>query len=262
MTAAPDQGADPARDPAPETTDRTARPRVPARRTVVLLGVAAAAALAGSTRPVWVTASAPDLTGSLQQVPVSGAEAAPAVTALALVALAAALATSLSAAWLRLLTGPVLILSGLGAAVAAVGATRAPAEASRSAVTGATGVAGTAVEAAATTWPLLSLVPAALVVATGVLMLAVGGRWPRRTRYRSAAVAATADPADDPAAAWDALTRGEDPTLGPGEDSEEGLEDGADGPDDAPAACRDVGPDRDPGAAPDAPHDGGTAPGR
>lgn len=201
-----------------EAAGAGARSRVPARRTVVLLGIAAAAALAGSTRPVWLTASAPDLTGNLQQVPVTGAEAAPAVMALALVALAAALLTSLSAAWLRLLTGPVLTLAGLGAALSALGAYREPAEASRSAVTSATGVAGTAVEASSTVWPLLSLAPAALVLAIGVLMLAVGGRWPRRTRYRSAAVVATADPADDPAAAWDALSRGEDPTLGADED--------------------------------------------
>ena len=46
-----------------------------------------------------------------------------------------------------------------------------------------------------------------------VVVLVVGGRWPVGTRYRSAAVAATADPGQDPAAAWDALTRGEDPSL-------------------------------------------------
>ena len=84
----------------------------------------------------------------------------------------------------------------------------------RSAVASATGVVGAQIEAETTSWPLLALVPALAVAGIGVLMLLAGGGWPRRTRYRSAAVTAIADPSDDPAAAWDALTRGEDPSLG------------------------------------------------
>jgi hypothetical protein len=74
-------------------------------------------------------------------------------------------------------------------------------------------VVGASIEASATSWPLLALVPALGVIATGVVVLLVGRTWPVGSRYRSAAVAASADPAEDPAAAWDALTRGEDPSL-------------------------------------------------
>ncbi|MGP9537084.1 Trp biosynthesis-associated membrane protein [Brachybacterium sp. AOP43-C2-M15] len=190
--------------------------RMPGRRTTVLAATAASALLAGATRTTWIEASAPDLTGSAQQIGVLGSEAAPAVLALSLVALAAALTTSLSTFWVRFLTGPVLVLAGAGSLLAIADALADPEAAARSSVTSATGVLGAAVEAGTTPWPLLALVPALAVAATGALVLWAGRSWPVRTRYRSAAVAApaaAADPAQDPAAAWDALTRGEDPSL-------------------------------------------------
>lgn len=198
------------------------RPRraLPSRRLTVLAGTAASALLAGATRTTWVEAAAPDLTGTVQQVTVLGADAAPAVLALALVAIAASVASSLSSAWVRFVTGPVLLLAGAGASLAALGVVRAPAEAAASAVTTATGVSGSGVQATATAWPLLTLAPALLVALVGVVVLLAGGSWPRRDRYRSAARTVTADPAEDPAAAWDALSRGEDPSL-----EEPGLED-------------------------------------
>lgn len=191
----------------------TPRRRLPSRRATVLAGTAASVALAGATRTTWIDATAPDLTGTVQPVSVLGADTAPAVLALALVAIAASLATSLSSAWVRFLTGPVLLLTGGGAAVSALGVLRAPEDAAGAAVTSATAVAGSAVSAEPTAWPLLALVPALLVALLGVLVLLAGGGWPRRTRYRSPAVAVSADPSEDPAAAWDALTRGEDPSL-------------------------------------------------
>src|SRR5699024_1727342 len=204
------------------------RPR-PGRRTTVLAGTAASALLAGTTRLTWIDAAAPDLTGTLQQVDVPGAEAAPAVLALALVAIAASLATSLPSALLRFVTGPVLVLTGGGAALAALRVVLDPSAAAGSAVAGATDVISSGLEAYASTSALrthvpvlavvagglllLTLVPALAVAAVGVLVLVAGGSWPRRDRYRSAAVAVAADPSEDPAAAWDALTRGEDPSL-------------------------------------------------
>src|SRR5699024_3237687 len=137
----------------------------------------------------------------------------PAGLALALAAPAAPLVTSLPSAWLRFVTGPVLVLAGGGAGLAALGVLRDPEAASGSAVATATGVLGAGLEAGTTAWPLLTLAPALAVAAVGVLVLLAGGSWPRRDRYRSAAVPAAADPSEDPAAAWDALTRGEDPSL-------------------------------------------------
>ena len=151
------------------------RPRL-GRRTAVLAGTAASALLAGATRTTWVQASAPDLTGTAQSVDVLGADAAPAVLALALAGIAASLATSLSSAWVRFLTGPVLLLAGAGAGIAALGVMRAPEAAAGSAVASATGVVGAQIEAETTSWPLLALVPALAVAVIGVLVLLAGER--------------------------------------------------------------------------------------
>lgn len=214
--------------PRPARPERSTRPERPARlsrRATVLAATAASALLAGATRTTWIHAAAPDLTGTVQQVEVMGSEAAPAVLALSLAAIAASLATSLSSAWLRFLTGPVLIVTGAGAALAAFSAAQSPQDAVGSAVASATGVLGAAVQVEATAWPLLTLIPALAVAVFGVLVLAVGRSWPTGGRYRSAALAAPvrrSDPAEDPAAAWDALTRGEDPSLGSREPGDAG----------------------------------------
>lgn len=192
---------------------RRLRRWAPSRRVTVLAGTVAGAALAGATRTTWAQATAPDLTGAAQEVAVTGSDAAPTVLALGLVALAASLATSLSSTWVRFVTGPVLVAAGLGAAWSAIAVVLDPTGASGSATGEATGIVGGQVQATATSWPLLTLVPALLVAVVGVMVLLVGRSWPMGTRYRSAAVAAPADPERDPAAAWDALTRGEDPSV-------------------------------------------------
>lgn len=196
-------------------TDGTRTPsrRGPTRRTTVLAGLVASMALLGSSRLVWAEATGADLAGTARSIEVIGADAAPAVMAVGLVALAASLATSLSSRWIRLVTGPVLILAGLLSAASMIGVIADPAAASSAAVSQATGVIGAQSAASSTIWPVLSLLPAVAVTGIGALVLAVGGRWPQGTRYRRATVTVTADPAEDPAAAWDALTRGDDPSL-------------------------------------------------
>src|SRR5699024_11355090 len=69
---------------------------------------------------------------------------------------------------------PVLVLTGGGAALAALGVLRDPTAAAGSAVATATGVLGSGLEAETTTWPLLALAPALAVAAVGVLVLLVG----------------------------------------------------------------------------------------
>lgn len=185
-------------EPAPAAAGR--RHRLAGRAPVVLAGILASALLAGSTRPVWVQVVASDLTGAEQVLGVTGGDAAPAVLALALAALAAAVATSLSSRWVRFVTGPVMILAGGGAAVSALAARREPGAAAAGAVAESTGVVGGAVQAAATVWPLLSALAAVLVLLLGAVVLVLGGRWPRGGRHRSAALAAPArvDPGRTP----------------------------------------------------------------
>lgn len=199
----------------------TGRRRGPGRRGAVLGGLVIAGLVAGSTRTSWATATAPDITGAVQTYPVTGADAAPAVLALSLVALAAAAATSLSSRWVRWVTGPVLALSGIGTVVAAAGMLGDPTAASAGAVADATGISGVELHATASAWPVAAIVGGALLALLGVLVLVVGGRWPRgSSRYSRATLAPrrVVDPEQDPAAAWDALSRGEDPTD-PAEDA-------------------------------------------
>lgn len=185
------------------------------RRTAVLLGLLLSAALAGLGRTTWVRASAVDLSGSPRELAVLGADAAPAVVALALVGLAASLATSLSSAWIRLVTGPVLALVGIGSAAAALRVRADALAASRGSIARSVGVIGGEASAQATAWPLAVLLPALGLVVLGLLVLRQGGRWRRTSRHRRAAAGPVSlDPREDPAGAWDALTLGEDPSAG------------------------------------------------
>lgn len=74
--------------------------------------------------------------------------------------------------------------------------------------------------AVAMAWPGLTACGGLLAAAGAVATLARGGRWPAMgARYERAAArrAGAAEPgrsADDPRSLWDALDRGEDPTLG------------------------------------------------
>src|SRR5690625_2120171 len=110
---------------------RTRSRRAPTRRTTVLAGLVASVVLLASTRTVWTEATGADLAGTAQAIEVTGADAAPAVMAVGLVALAASLATSLSSRWIRLVTGPVLILAGLLSAASMIGVIVDPAEIGR-----------------------------------------------------------------------------------------------------------------------------------
>jgi uncharacterized membrane protein (TIGR02234 family) len=187
------------------------------RRLAVLLGLLFAAVQALLGRTVWVRAEAVDLTGAQREVTVSGIDATPAVFALALVSAAAAIALALSGRRIRFVPAAVLVLSGAGGAAAAWSVRADPVSVARGPAAELTGLLGGALTATATPWVLLTL-----VAVLGILVGWQGGRWPTRTagsRYRRDAsrdaregARGSADPLEDPAATWDALTRGDDPS--------------------------------------------------
>lgn len=208
------------------------------RRDAVLAGLIVAGALFGITRAAWLHASVPDLAGGSTAVAVGGDQAAPAVVALAVVALATSLAMAISSSVVRFVTGPVLVVCGLGAAASALLVRADPEGHATSAVVASTGLLGSGAEVTVTPWSLVALVPSVLLVALGVLVLWRGRGWRRSRRYDrdagphgsapSAAVGAPADtpehPFDDPSAAWDALSRGEDPTWADQEQLDEDVD--------------------------------------
>lgn len=207
--------------------------RLIGRRTAVLVGIVLAAALLGTARATWITASVEAIGGGTTTVPVTGTDAAPAVLALAIVALAASLATAISSRLISVITGPVLILAGVGALAASLAARADPAARAASRIAESTGLLGRAGQSELTAWPTAAVLPAALLAVLGVLVLLSGPSWPRASRYeRDAAapagvpagaaepVTAASDPLADAAGTWDMLSRGEDPTenrsAGPG----------------------------------------------
>ena len=193
-----------------------------------LAGAGLLVVLAG--RP-WVTRGITDVPG-VAVVSASGGGVAPAAPALALVAAAAAVALLVTGRIGRRLAAGVLLLAGLGAAAAVVVVLASPGNAVASAVTAATGrsggVAGPA--AAVTGWVWPALVASVVVTLCGAVATLRAGSWPAPGRRFDAPAAASGPAAavggpgsaqpssaavrgkDDAIGAWDALSRGEDPT--------------------------------------------------
>jgi len=184
------------------------------------------------TVDVALTATTPE------RLDVEGATAAPAVTALALAGFALAGALTIAGPVIRVILGALQMLLGASVFLAAFLAVSDPAEASASAVTAATGIAGresivNAVVASSTTfWPYLALVAAVLMTGAGAAIIVTARRWPGATRkYQAVRFApvngrAGTSPAvapgtpgippaagpGDPVVDWDDLSRGQDPT--------------------------------------------------
>jgi uncharacterized membrane protein (TIGR02234 family) len=153
----------------------------------------------------------------------TGAEQSPLLVGLALVALAGAGALLATRGAVRRALGGLLALAGAAVAVVAVA--------------GRTGLDPGQAGAAATVWPTACVVGGAMIVAAGVAAARDGHRWPAMgSRYERGIVppspaepgagsgplpaaghtrphAPAEEAALDTRAAWDALTRGDDPTL-------------------------------------------------
>lgn len=185
-------------------------------------GLLGALALLTWTQP-WLDAALAD--GPV--VTVAGDVAAPALPALALAMLALVAALALAGRVFRIVLGLLLSLLGAAIATSAVLVLAQPVAAAAPAVTELTGVEGPESVAALVTgtvltpWPAAALVVGALGVLTGILIAALSGRWPERTRrYDAVRLEQTgaADAPDAPPAGrdrfddWDALSDGRDPT--------------------------------------------------
>lgn len=210
----------------------------PAVVLTVLLG-AGLVVLAGGR--AWVTQAVTGVPG-VTRVTTSGNQAVPAVTALALVAAAGAVAVALVGPIARRVVAVLLMLTGLGVAGLVVTVLRDPAGAVLPAVQNATGRVGSVPGGAAqlTAWPGLAVAGGLLIALAGGVAVFVVGRWQGSGRRFEVSgtggsrpgIGAGADPdaagvpgALGPSAArqarrerdldaWDALSRGEDPTAG------------------------------------------------
>lgn len=187
---------------------------------VALLAVGAGLLLLASGR-VWVTATVTDPGLPSLHVDLSGRDLQPEGAAVALVALAGVAGVVATRRVGRLVSGAVLLVSGLAAAVRAVefgvshGSRPGYGDTVASLVSERTGVALPPLTTAASPWWLVSLVGGLLVAAGGATVLARSRTWPvLGGRYeRDGAEPARARREPRPESAWDRLDRGEDPTT-------------------------------------------------
>lgn len=179
---------------------------------VVLAGLA----LLAWTQP-WV---AIDLSDGRTLV-VSGDRAAGAVSALALTCLVLNGALSIASHIFRVVLGALEALIGATLVLVSSLALGSPVTASAAALSEATGVSGNdslgtlVASVSVTGWPWVSVAAGALLVALGVAVLASAARWPGSGRKYGAVRMQTLDGVTADASnidAWDALSRGDDPT--------------------------------------------------
>jgi len=152
----------------------------------------------------------------LAEVEVTGSAASgagAALSALGVAGLAATAGLVATRGWLRLVAGAVVL--ALGALAGAASANALSRAAGGSSYPGLP--SGANVEASLTAWPAASIAGSVLLVAVGLLTVARGRRWPGMSgRYDAPRGQRAGQPRTDQRAAgglWEALDRGEDPTV-------------------------------------------------
>lgn len=197
------------------------RPVLERRRAVVGGLVLGAAALAATT-VTWVRATTSSALEAEVAVEVAGSDAAASASAGALVVVASSLALALGGRWGARVAAAGVVLGGVLVALSAGLVLRDPGTPAAAGAQAAVGVGALAGEPTVTAGVWLALLTGALAVALGFLALAAAGEWSRGGRRHErpgGEPAGTAAPGRERSAsvaddqdAWDALTRGEDPT--------------------------------------------------
>lgn len=199
-------------DSAPATAPQPRRVR---RGTLVLAVLACAAILFGLGQLAWLHARTRGLAGTDIFIAVQGSDAAPVVTALALVAAAAAFTYAIGRRMLALGSSAVIALAGLLVVLAVAQALTNPAGAAAGAVAENTGILGAALQVTPTAWPYPAGGVGVVLAAVGVVASRTALRLDSGAPTRYARDASTAGKTQriDSAAAWDSLSHGDDPTL-------------------------------------------------
>lgn len=177
------------------------------RLVLVVAGLALGALLLLAWTQGWFAVSLRDGTS----LPVSGQQAAPALSAFGLAVLALSGALTIAGPVLRVALGVIEAGIGVAVLVTASSALADPIAASAAVITDATAVAGDeSIEAlvagvAPTLFPWLAAAVAVLLVLAGAAVVVTARRWPARSRRYDSAAAPDRG-------AWAALDDGDDPT--------------------------------------------------
>ena len=185
---------------------------------ISLVGIAALAALLfADWSQTWFT-----LTVQGKPFPVSGQVAGGALSALALASLALIAALAIAGRFFRPILGVLLALLGVCVIAVSAFAIGNPVVAATSAITKATGVAGTqsvgrlVTATSLTAWPVVAIVLGVLMTLLGLAIAPTARSWPDSGRkYSRSRLTAPDHDAQDPVLEWDALSEGDDPTRKP-----------------------------------------------
>lgn len=196
----------------------TTTPPAPARgplftRTRTLLALLALGGTAlGAASATWI---ATEVTTALEAgvaVSATGNDAAPAVSAAGLVLLACGPALALTGRVGRYVVLAVAALAGAGVLAGALAVVADRAGAGRAAAADAAGVTDLTAPVTLTAWPWATAAAGALAILVALAATVAARRWPEASRRHERDAGEPAAEDDRPAADWDALTRGEDPT--------------------------------------------------
>lgn len=181
------------------------------RRRAILAVLLLALVCLGSAVPVWITTGGSTALQGDVPVTVSGTQAAPGIPAAALVLLSAGVAIGLVGRAGRWVLVAAVALSGLLVSASAALVLADPAQDARTAVAAATGVDTLVTPPALTAWPAVAVAVGVVVLAAAAWLAATSGAWARPSARHDVGSSGRATP-DDDQSAWDALSRGQDPT--------------------------------------------------
>ena len=215
-----------------------ARPLASRRNVLAGALLGAAAALATTTR-TWIRVVPDAAAVRIPQIDVAGSDAATAVAALAVVALAGGLAAAIAGPVARRIIAVLLVAAGAGIVAASVGVVLDPQGAAAGVVGTATGMPAVAGTYTVLAWPWIAAAAGAWMALVGVVLFFAGRGWKGSRKYAGAAASGAEasgaaqpegtvqpggtpqphstvrPPADGPLDeidGWDSLSRGEDPT--------------------------------------------------
>lgn len=208
---------------------------------VVLLTILSAAIVFATTTQTWLTVQLPEQAVPTPDLTIAGSDAATAVTALALVSLAGALAATIAGRIARFAIAVIIFAAAAGIIASALSVIADPRASAESHVADAIGIIGSSARTTVTVFPAIAVSGGALLALSAVVIVLAGRYWGRTKRFDTTAVppasgpavegtavegsaaagqprpvevepaSTAAEPADE-IDSWDQLSRGKDPT--------------------------------------------------
>lgn len=197
---------------------------------VVLLTIVSAGIVFASTTQTWLHVDLPEQAVPTEDLAIPGSDAATAVTALALVALAGAIASTIAGRVLRTVIGVIIFAAAGGIIASALAVTVNPASAAESEIAEAIGIIGSSARTTVTVFPAIGVAGGGLLAVSAVVVLAAGRYWTSSKRFETSTTSTTGkadgaggpdtgdgsatepEPDVDEIESWDQLSRGSDPT--------------------------------------------------